>query len=149
LAQKEFQEHGLLNIESQWRDVCKDGFQLEDRVEAIFLDLPSPWEALKNAKKAFKKDRIGRICCFSPCVEQVQRTCAEFKSLGYTDIKMFEVLERAHDVRRVEQFDLPTSEEYVKKKRVWGEESGVLTTTIQPRVRGHTSFLTFASVFPQ
>jgi tRNA (adenine57-N1/adenine58-N1)-methyltransferase catalytic subunit len=150
-AQEEFDAHGLTNIVSACRDVCKEGFNVEDGVEAIFLDLPSPWEALFSAKKAFKNDRIGRICCFSPCIEQVQRTCVELNSLGFMDIKMVEVLSRGHDVRRVEQFDVPNTADYVKTKgkRVWGNEAGVLTTTIQPRVRGHTSFLTFASLFPQ
>jgi tRNA (adenine57-N1/adenine58-N1)-methyltransferase len=151
IAQKEFKEHQLTNVVSQWRDVCKDGFELENRVEAVFLDMPSPWEALESATKAFKRDRIGRICCFSPCIEQVQRTVKELKQLSFTDIKMYEVLARPHEVRRVEQFDLPTAKEFVKSKgkRVWGDGDGVLTTSIQPRVRGHTSFLTFAVLLPE
>ena len=37
------------------RDVCATGFGLEDIADAIFLDLPSPWDALPYAKQALKK----------------------------------------------------------------------------------------------
>jgi tRNA (adenine57-N1/adenine58-N1)-methyltransferase len=38
------------------RDVCDEGFQLENVADAVFLDLPSPWKALESAKKAIKKE---------------------------------------------------------------------------------------------
>lgn len=41
------------------RDVCNDGFDLENAADAVFLDLPSPWKALESAKRAIKKE--GRI----------------------------------------------------------------------------------------
>jgi tRNA (adenine57-N1/adenine58-N1)-methyltransferase len=53
-------------------------------IDIVFLDLPSPWEALPFAKDAFKTNRIGRICCFSPCIEQVQRTVEALKELGFS-----------------------------------------------------------------
>jgi tRNA (adenine57-N1/adenine58-N1)-methyltransferase len=56
----------------------------------VFLDLPNPWDALESAKQAFSKDRIGRICCFSPCIEQVQRTCAGLKEMGFTGSRWFD-----------------------------------------------------------
>src|SRR4051812_41162659 len=92
----------------------------------VFLDLPAPWEAVPYAKEAFKQHRTGKICSFSPCIEQVQRTVAtlsengfagkaciyvwSFVSIGahfqYTltipsaaEITMFECLVRNHDVR--------------------------------------------------
>lgn len=35
-------------------DACKDGFSLNGVADAVFLDLPSPWEAIETAKKALK-----------------------------------------------------------------------------------------------
>ena len=36
------------------RDVCQDGFQLDHIADAVFLDLPKPWEVIKSAKQALK-----------------------------------------------------------------------------------------------
>ncbi|RKP07253.1 tRNA methyltransferase complex GCD14 subunit-domain-containing protein, partial [Thamnocephalis sphaerospora] len=97
-ARKEFAEHGLSDIITlTCRDACKDGFDLEDCVDAVFLDLPAPWEAIASAKRAFKQNRMGRICCFSPCIEQVQRTCDVLREQGFRDVRMFECLQRAQD----------------------------------------------------
>ncbi|CAE6519978.1 unnamed protein product [Rhizoctonia solani] len=84
-AREEFARHGMEEfVVLQHRNVCKDGFGLQNEVDAVFLDLPAPWEAVASAKQAFKKDRIGRICCFSPCMEQVLRTVSALNELGFT-----------------------------------------------------------------
>lgn len=83
-AKVEFANHGLESVVGiQHRDVCKDGFDMENEVDAVFLDLPAPWDALVAAKKAFKRRKAGRICCFSPCMEQVLKTCTALKELGF------------------------------------------------------------------
>ncbi|KPV73002.1 uncharacterized protein RHOBADRAFT_5964, partial [Rhodotorula graminis WP1] len=106
-ARDEFEEHKLDGvIEIKHQNVYKDGFELEDEVDsvvadpavlAVFLDLPAPWEALEHAKKAMRKDRQSRICCFSPCIEQVIRTCTALSALGFSSITMYETLTRTHD----------------------------------------------------
>ncbi|KAG6831024.1 hypothetical protein H0H87_006513 [Tephrocybe sp. NHM501043] len=83
------------------RNVCKDGFTVEDTVDSVFLDLPAPWEAVDHAKKALRKDRTTRICCFSPCMEQVLRTVNALNDAGFTDITMYETLLRPVDVSHV------------------------------------------------
>ena len=56
MARKEFEDHGLAAIVTAGhRDVCKDGFGLTHVADAVFLDLPLPWEALPFAKDALKK----------------------------------------------------------------------------------------------
>ncbi|KAG0211602.1 tRNA (adenine-N(1)-)-methyltransferase catalytic subunit trm61 [Mortierella sp. GBA30] len=114
-AKKEFEEHGLADMVTlQCRDVCKDGFNMEDKVDAIFLDLPAPWEAVASAKKAFKQNKIGKICTFSPCIEQISRTVTALNEQGFVDIQMYECLIRFNEVRVIPMW---TIEEAMEKQR--------------------------------
>merc|ERR1712062_251523 len=54
-ARKEFEEHGLdKNVRVKHRDVCADGFELENVADAVFLDLPHPWEVVNHARNALR-----------------------------------------------------------------------------------------------
>ena len=54
-ARQEFQEHGLGHlVTATHRDVCAQGFGLEDKADGVFLDLPHPWEVINHAKQAMK-----------------------------------------------------------------------------------------------
>lgn len=57
------------------RDIQGEGFPNEysGQADAVFLDLPQPWLAIPSAGKMLKPD--GILCSFSPCIEQVQRSC--------------------------------------------------------------------------
>jgi tRNA (adenine57-N1/adenine58-N1)-methyltransferase catalytic subunit len=95
--------------------------------EAIFLDLPAPWLALPHLTRqaAPSKPREPgngdespaqteprdfcsplnprspiRICTFSPCIEQVQRTVSTLRHLGWVDISMVEIAYKRLEVRR-------------------------------------------------
>lgn len=118
-AREEFKEHGLeANVTVKHRDVCSTGFDLTGIADAVFLDLPSPWEALPFAKTALKKSG-GRVCSFSPCIEQVQRTSDSLNHLGFTEIKTFECLSRNFDVRTINMtmpdLGYPTSQDDQKE----------------------------------
>ena len=66
------------------RNVLENGFELDDvdlRANAVFLDLPSPWIAVKHADRVLKPQ--GKLCSFSPCIEQVQKTCDTLRDHGY------------------------------------------------------------------
>ncbi|KAI8800977.1 tRNA methyltransferase complex subunit Cpd1 [Cladochytrium replicatum] len=120
-AKKEFESHGLSQfITVECKDVCKDGFGIENLVTAVFLDLPAPWEAIPSAKKAFNKNRVGRICCFSPCIEQVLETVKELKTQNFTDIRMFECLSRPQYTQTHEFPPVPLQP---KAKKWAGEKS--------------------------
>ena len=49
----EFSLHGLQNVRLEHGNVCKDGFNGHAGADAVFLDLPAPWEAIPYAKNAF------------------------------------------------------------------------------------------------
>lgn len=56
-AKEEFREHGvehLVTVTNQ--DVCKNGFGVSGIADAVFLDIPSPWEAIGHAKSALKAE---------------------------------------------------------------------------------------------
>ncbi|KAG0057255.1 tRNA (adenine-N(1)-)-methyltransferase catalytic subunit trm61 [Linnemannia elongata] len=100
VATKEFEEHGLEELVTiECRDVCKNGFGLVNKVDAVFLDLPAPWEAVASAKQALRQDKVGRICTFSPCIEQISKTVTALTEQGFVDIQMYECLIRFNEVR--------------------------------------------------
>lgn len=56
IVTQEFSDHGLEEfVTAKQRDACKDGFDLEDAADAVFLDLPNPWLAIPHAVKSLKK----------------------------------------------------------------------------------------------
>lgn len=100
-AAKEFQAHGFDGLfKVKCRDVYSEGFDLIADVDAVFLDLPCPWNAIAFAEKAMKIGG-GRICSFSPCIEQVHKTCAALQKNGFKNIKTMECLLRTYDVRTI------------------------------------------------
>ncbi|KAF6238601.1 hypothetical protein HO173_003107 [Letharia columbiana] len=110
--QEEIEEHGLNGIvELTYRDVCQDGFAPNDtpaselKANAIFLDLPAPWLALKNLTRASPSSPLSpttaiHLCTFSPCIEQVQRTITTLRTQGWTEIEMVEIAAHRIEVRR-------------------------------------------------
>lgn len=118
-VREEVQEHGLDGIvEVNHRDVYADGFLLgEDpksttatspKANAVFLDLPAPWLALKHlvrktpqgAESPLDPQSPVYICTFSPCLEQVQRTISALRQHGWLSIEMVEVNHHRIEVRR-------------------------------------------------
>jgi len=93
-AKEDFARYGLLDvIDSKHGDVCMDGFgaELDGKVDGIFLDVPMPWLAIPHADKCLVEG--GKICTFSPCIEQIEKTAAELRRDGrYEGIRMFETL---------------------------------------------------------
>ncbi|MCD9641167.1 hypothetical protein HAX54_027113 [Datura stramonium] len=99
----------------------------------------------------------GVLCSFSPCIEQVQRSCEALKS-HFTDIRTFEVLLRTYEVRQKILESCPVNEgnsvEPPPRKRRQGSAEGSNgtecssspTVVIRPsaEARGHTGYLTFA-----
>ncbi|KAF6779943.1 hypothetical protein AHF37_00441 [Paragonimus kellicotti] len=119
-ARVEFQEHSLTSIVSvTHRDVCAEGFpQLGEQnnptgVNAVSLDLPQPVARSSSSSGCVSTRHCycclplhflsvigGRICSFSPCIEQVQRTCSALHLTGFVQMQTVECLQRAYDVSR-------------------------------------------------
>ncbi|KAF5403056.1 tRNA methyltransferase [Paragonimus heterotremus] len=106
-ARVEFQAHSLTSIVSvTHRDVCSEGFpQLGEQdnptgVNAVSLDLPQPWLVVPRLPGVFRSETGGRICSFSPCIEQVQRTCSALHLTGFVQMHTVECLQRAYDVSK-------------------------------------------------
>lgn len=74
-ARAEFITHGLFNdgvVKLTHRNVCKNGFgipDLEYYADAVFLDLPAPWEAVPHLTP-YIQDTI-RLCCFCKTFELI------------------------------------------------------------------------------
>lgn len=108
---QEIHSHGLNNIvHLTHRDVCNDGFALDPlqpppAAEAVFLDLPAPWLALKHLSRNTPGTPLNphcpsHLCTFSPCIEQVLSTVSSLRKTGWTEIEMLEIQHKRLDVRR-------------------------------------------------
>lgn len=117
-VQAEMLDHGLNTlVRASHRDVYKDGFLLHDnasggksspRANAVFLDLPAPWEALPHLTRmpqdgtpsALDDGSPVYICTFSPCIEQVQKTISALRRFDWLEIETVEVQHKRIDIRR-------------------------------------------------
>lgn len=64
VVHEEFESHGIGQfVTVEQRDVCQDGFgtELNGKVDAVFLDIPHPWEAVPHAAATFKD--VGKWNC--------------------------------------------------------------------------------------
>ncbi|KAL1527500.1 hypothetical protein AB1Y20_008956 [Prymnesium parvum] len=101
-AAKEFEANGLASrVSCRHGDACVRGSTYEgiapQSIDAVIFDLPQPWDAVVIAAPLVKPG--GRLCCFSPCIEQVARTLEVLPSVGFTKAETIEVITRTHDVR--------------------------------------------------
>lgn len=173
-ATREFMEHKVDHlVTAKHADACADGFGLENVADAVFLDLPHPWEAVGHAKKALKKNGVSRMCSFSPCIEQVQKTAEKMRSMGFNEIVTLECLLREFQVRKITipvyepERETNNGEETVESKKRKLEESCEEDGDEKPteekkdkkkaeknfytgiplvNMPGHTGYLTFATL---
>ncbi|XP_008246861.1 tRNA (adenine(58)-N(1))-methyltransferase catalytic subunit TRMT61A isoform X2 [Oryctolagus cuniculus] len=145
-ARQEFQEHRVgrwVTVHTQ--DVCRSGFGVSHVADAVFLDIPSPWEAVGHAWDALKVEG-GRFCSFSPCIEQVQRTCQALAARGFTELSTLEVLPQLYNVRTV---SLPLPDLGASIGPPAGSDASPFRSgTPMKEAVGHTGYLTFATKTP-
>ncbi|KAK9880342.1 hypothetical protein WA026_010227 [Henosepilachna vigintioctopunctata] len=154
VARNEFKDHGLGEyVTVQTRDVCTNGFgkEMENKADAIFLDLPQPWLAANYTTQVFKKSG-GRLCSFSPCVEQVQKMCAALSNLGYQDIQTVEILQSQFSVQKkkmsVLNLNILKTQNDGKCEKSEKEYVNFITSVLPNSLPGHTGYLTSATFPP-
>ncbi|KAK7302841.1 hypothetical protein RJT34_13738 [Clitoria ternatea] len=155
-ARDDFERTGLSSLVSVGvRDIQGEGFpdEFTGTADSVFLDLPQPWLAIPSAAKMLKQD--GTFCSFSPCVEQVQRSCEALRTY-FTDIRTFEVLLRTYEVREGKMESLHeesngSNGSLPSKRRQCSDGNYMFSSTISTvmakpsgEARGHTGYLTFA-----
>ncbi|KZC05345.1 PREDICTED: tRNA (adenine(58)-N(1))-methyltransferase catalytic subunit TRMT61A [Dufourea novaeangliae] len=158
IAHAEFHSHGLGEfVTVGHKDVCMEGFgELNNKVDTIFLDLPHPWLAIDHALCTFKKSG-GKLCSFSPCIEQVQRTCAKLTSKGFIELNTYECLQREVNVQyknlpmldleclKHEHMNTDMAQQSENEKQ---NQTKLLTVTHARSLPGHTGFITIATLPP-
>jgi len=104
---------GVISIQSG--DIINDDFQL-DNVDAVVLDMATPWNAIEKALNYLKFS--GTLVSFSPTIEQVKKTVSKMKDNKFVEIKTYELIKRKIQVKE---------------------------NATRPEVRmiGHTGYLTF------
>ena len=105
LAAAEFAANDLADrVTCLHGDVCTDGWDYsahgirEGSVDGVIFDLPQPWDAVRIFAPYMKPG--GRLCCFSPCIEQVARTLDVLRDTGFTGVEVIEAIVRSHEVQR-------------------------------------------------
>lgn len=84
----------------------------------------------------------GRFCSFSPCIEQVQRTCQALAACGFSELSTLEVLPQVYNVRTV---SLPVPD---LGARPGPDAAPFRSGTPMKETVGHTGYLTFATKTP-
>ncbi|MBN2227975.1 MAG: tRNA (adenine-N1)-methyltransferase [Candidatus Thorarchaeota archaeon] len=96
-AKKNLEKFGLEENVTQYNQDILEGIKEQD-LDAIVLDLATPWLVVDEAHRALKPSRI--FVSYSPTIEQTMKTCQALSSEGkWGMIKTLEVLEREIMVR--------------------------------------------------
>ncbi len=101
----EFIENARLNLERSKAAACveframdigREGF-VDDNIDAVFVDVPEPWEVVVHAASALKGGH--HFVSWSPNVEQIKRTVDALSHHSFIRIRVNEILERELLVR--------------------------------------------------
>lgn len=116
IAKKNLTRSGLIDfVELKNKDVIA-GIDESD-VDAVILDLATPWLVIPNAYNALKPS--GAVVSFSPTIDQVVKTVEALKENSFVDIETVECLMRRMQTERGK-------------------------TRPQTLMTGHTGYITFA-----
>jgi tRNA (adenine57-N1/adenine58-N1)-methyltransferase len=96
-ARKNVDRAGYLgNVTFACRDVAQQGFDT-NWVDAMFLDVPEPWEIVPHAANVLKGGH--HLVAWSPNIEQVKRMVETLNDNGFVRTRVSEITEREILVR--------------------------------------------------
>lgn len=78
-------------------DILEDELE-HTNIDAVVLDMPIPWAAIKRIKKYLKLS--GSVVSFSPTIEQVKKTTFALEENDFYEIKTVELLMRDMQIKR-------------------------------------------------
>jgi len=82
----------LCDDEQQLKDLSNDKIPYTNYFDAVFVDIPTPWEVVPLVDKILKKGfKAGFL---SPTVEQVAKTFEALENNNFINLECFEILER-------------------------------------------------------
>ncbi|TFF87594.1 MAG: tRNA (adenine-N1)-methyltransferase [Promethearchaeota archaeon] len=87
--------HEIITIKRA--NILEDELNLTN-VDAIVLDMATPWEAISVLKKYLKLS--GTIVSFSPTIEQVKKTKFALKEEDFIEVNTYELLKRRIQVKK-------------------------------------------------
>ncbi len=116
VAEKNLKRAGLIDfVELKNKDITLNID--EKNVDAVILDLATPWLVISHAHNALKP--CGTLVSFSPTIDQVVKTVEALREEGFVDIESVECLMRGMQIERGK-------------------------TRPQTLMTGHTGYVTFA-----
>ncbi|MFQ6107721.1 MAG: tRNA (adenine-N1)-methyltransferase [Thermoplasmata archaeon] len=123
-SRRDFLRVAKMNLENaRMLDACQlkegdisEGIDERD-VDAVILDIPTPWKVIEPAHEALRPG--GHFASFVPTMNQVEKTVNELKRNPFVEVRTLETLERQLEV-------------------------GEMGTRPSFKMLGHTGYLTFA-----
>jgi len=79
------------------KNILKDELN-HTNIDAIVLDMATPWDAIQKVKKYLKLS--GSIVSFSPTIEQVKKTTFALQDNDFFEIKTIELLKREMKIKK-------------------------------------------------
>jgi tRNA (adenine57-N1/adenine58-N1)-methyltransferase len=88
---KNLRQAGLTTyVTTKIKDVT-EGIEETD-LDAVILDIPTPWAAVEHAWKALKVG--GYFCAYSPLISQVEQTVNTIGTCNFIECKTYENIQR-------------------------------------------------------
>ncbi len=90
VAKQNLNAFQLSNVELKLKD-AKEGIE-ENNLDAVFMDIPDPWELLPMVHRKLKSN--GTFVIFVPSCEQISKVVLAARNIGFSLIEIHEILDR-------------------------------------------------------